>query len=261
MFKNLVPVSRERHGERRVRPLVSFEFAQGFHLASVMMHEFSRAQAYNPIVFIDDSRNGVYRPVALFGLGAGENLFVDPLTAQWQAGAYIPAIIRRYPFALAVTEQTDRYAICVDEGSGHLDDHDGQPLFGADGELSDTLENVKRFLGELQGMEEATREFCATLAKLELLRPLNLRVRDGEGARDIAGSYVVADERLDALDQASFLDLRVRRYLAPLYAHLGSLAQIERLVRMREARRQQGDAGAKSGRGVKPRSRGPGGRR
>ncbi|MEN9760796.1 MAG: hypothetical protein RI906_622 [Pseudomonadota bacterium] len=261
MFKELVPVSRERHGEQRVRPLVSFEFARGFHLASVMMHEFSRAQAFNPIVFIDDSRNGVYRPVALFGLEAGENLFIDPVTAQWQAGAYIPAIIRRYPFALATTDQSDRYAICVDEGSGHLDAHDGQAMFNADGSPSETLENVKRFLGELQGMEEATREFCATLARLELLRPLNLRVRDGEGARDIAGSYVVADERLEALDEATFLDLRARRYLAPLYAHLGSLAQLERLVRAREARRQQPDTGAKSARTAKPRSRGASGRK
>jgi SapC len=243
MFKELVPVSRERHGEQRVRPLVSFEFARGFHLASVMMHEFSRAQAFNPIVFIDDSRNGVYRPVALFGLEAGENLFIDPVTAQWQSGAYIPAIIRRYPFALATTDQSDRYAICVDEGSGHLDAHDGQAMFNADGSPSETLENVKRFLGELQGMEEATR------------------VRDGEGARDIAGSYVVADERLDALDEATFLDLRTRRYLAPLYAHLGSLAQLERLVRAREARRQQTAAGAKSARTTRTRSRGASGRK
>lgn len=235
MFEQLVAVSREQHGHLRVRPAIGFGFSRNFHLASLAMQEFVRASAFYPIVFLDDRERDAFRPVALLGVESGENLCVEP-DGSWLKGAYIPGILRRYPFALADTERSDEYAVCVDAGSGLLDEHEGLPLFGTDGTPTETLENVKRFLGELQQMDALTRQFCAFLSRHNLLRPLNLRVQVAGTARDIAGSYVINEERFDALNDAVFLEMRSLRYLQPVYAHLSSLPQIDRLVRLKEGR-------------------------
>jgi len=235
MFERLVPVSREQHGRLRIKPVTGFGFSRGFHLASLAMQEFVRASAFYPIVFLDDRERDVFRAVALLGVESGENLFLEQ-DGSWLKGAYIPGILRRYPFALADTETPDEYAVCVDEGAGLLDANEGLELFGQDGSPTDTLENVKRFLGELQQMDALTRQFSAFLSRHNLLRPLNLRVQIAGGARDIAGSYVVNEERLDALNDAAFLEMRSLRYLQPIYSHLSSLPQIDRLVRLKEAR-------------------------
>lgn len=234
MFQRLVPVSREQHGSTKVRPIAGFSFARSFHLASLAMQEFVRASAFYPIVFLDDRERDMFRPVALLGLESGENLCIEPEGA-WLRGAYIPGIIRRYPFALANTEQTGEFAVCVDEAAGLLDANDGMPLFDPSGAPTETLENIKRFLGELQQMDTLTAQFSTFLARHNLLRPLNLRVRVAGAARDIAGSYVINEERLEALNDSVFLEMRGLRYLQPVYAHLSSLPQIDRLIQLKES--------------------------
>ena len=54
MFEKIVPVNRERHAKTRVRDIQGFGFAAKFHIAYVTMHEFSRAAAVYPIVYVED---------------------------------------------------------------------------------------------------------------------------------------------------------------------------------------------------------------
>lgn len=235
MFKNLVPVSRERHAGTRIRPLTDFRFAASAHFASVTLHEFGRVSGTYPIVFIEDKQNDLFRPVALLGLETGENLFIDA-DGKWQAH-YVPAIIRRYPFALASSGEEGQFVVCIDEGADIVNDEDGAPLFGDDGAPADALENVKRYLGELQQMEVLTNACCAYLAEHNMFTPLNMRVRQADQVRNIAGCYVVNEERLKSLSDERFLEMRARGYLPPIYAHLCSLSQLERLMKLDEARR------------------------
>lgn len=234
MFKRLVPVNKDRHSQLRIKPTASFAFAKDFHIASVMMHEFSRAASLYPVVFLEDKTRDEFRPVALLGLEAGENLFVDE-DGQWQ-GAYIPAIIRRYPFALAGTGDEGQFTVCIDEESPLVSESDGVPLFEDDGNPADALENVKRYLGELQQMDAFTSTCCHYLAEHNMFTPLNMRVQQTGQVRNITGCYVVNEERLYNLSDERFLEMRDRRYLPAIYAHLGSLAQIDRLLKLKEGR-------------------------
>ena len=235
MFKKLVPVNKAAHAETKVKPINSFEFANGFHIASVMVHEFVRAASVYPIVFLEDKDNDEFRPVVLMGLDAGENLFVDA-EGKWQA-SYVPAIIRRYPFALAKAGADDTtYTVCIDEDSEYVTQEDGQPLFNAEGEPTEVIENVKRYLGELQQMEAFTKEFCHYLSENNLFTPLNMRVRQADQIKNITGCYVVNEERLNNLSDSKFLEVKNRRYIAPVYAHLTSLSQIERLSMLKSGK-------------------------
>lgn len=232
MFKKLVPVNKDVHANFKVKPLDGFGFAKDFHIASIMVHEFAKSASVYPIVFLEDKERDEFRPVVLLGLDAGKNLFVAN-DGKWQA-SYVPAIIRRYPFALAQTDQEGQFTVCIDEDSSFVSQKDGQALFDKKGEPTEIVENVKRYLSELQQMEVFTKEFCKFLAEHNLYTPLNMRVRDNDKIKNVTGCYVVNEERLNNLSDTLFLEIRKRNYMAPVYSHLTSLAQIERLATLNE---------------------------
>lgn len=232
MFEQVVPVNKERHAGKKIRLSNDFRFASRFHVSYVTAHEFARAAGIYPIVFLEDKDTDEFRPVVLMGLDAGENLFIDA-AGQWDA-AYIPAIIRRYPFALSKTPEADRYVVCVDEGSELLNDTEGAALFDEAGQPTQVIENVKRYLGELQQMDQMTRDFAQFLVSNNLLTPLNMRVNAANQVRNITGCYVVNEERLNHLSDAKFSEIRQKGYLPALYAHLISLSQIERLAALKK---------------------------
>jgi hypothetical protein len=241
MFAQLVPVNSTRHAQKKIKQIEGFGFASGFHIVSTMVHEFARSSGLYPIVFVEDKERDEFRPVVLLGLDAGENLFVDA-SGQWQ-GSYVPAIIRRYPFALAATEEEGQFTVCIDEGSELVNDDDGVPLFTESGEPAEVLENVKRYLGELQQMDVFTSEFTKFFAGQNMFTPLNLQVNQSGQMRNITGAYVINEERLNGLSDEKFLEMRKRQYLPAVYAHLNSLAQIERLVNLKDQRAQKAAAG------------------
>lgn len=235
MFEKVVPVNKQRHAQTRVKPTNEFGFASKFHIAYVTMHEFARASAIYPIVFLEDKEKDEFRSVALLGIDAGENLFVGP-DGKW-LGSYIPAIIRRYPFTLVGTETAGQFTICIDEGSDLVSTTEGSPLFGGDGEPTQVIENIKRYLAELQQMDILTKEFIKFASEHNMLTPLNMRVRENDKVKNIAGCYVINEERLNNLSDELFLEIRRKRYLPAIYAQLTSLAQIERLLTLKEDRK------------------------
>jgi hypothetical protein len=199
-----------------------------------MVHEFARAASLYPVVFLEDKEQDSFRPVVLMGIDAGENLFVGA-DGKWQA-SYVPAIIRRYPFALASAGEEGKFTVCIDEGSDLISDTEGLPLFNEQGEPAEALENVKRYLGELQQMDAFTNEFCKYMVAHNMLTPLNMRVQQADQVKNINGCYVINEERLNGLSVDGFMDLRDKRYLPAVYAHLLSLAQIERLMTLKDER-------------------------
>ena len=234
MFQKLVPVNLERHAKTKIKQVEGFSFAGGFHIASVMMHEFARAAAIYPIVFIEDKQLDEFRPVVLLGLDANENLFVGK-DGKWQA-SYVPAIIRRYPFALARTDKEGQFTVCIDEGSALVSTEEGNALFNEQGEPTQVIENVKRYLGELQQMDGISNAFSKFLKEHNMFTPLNMRVRDNDRVKNITGCYVINEERLNNLSEELFKEMREKRYLPAIYAQLISLAQIDRLTMLKDER-------------------------
>ncbi len=230
MFEKIVPVNKDVHAHTKVGEISSFAFASKLHVAYVTLQKFARAAAIFPIVFVEDKDRDEFRPVVLLGLNVGQNLFVDA-AGKWRA-SYVPAVIRRYPFALTQAGADGQYLLCIDEGSSLVSATQGASLFDDRGEPTQVIENVKRYLSELQQMEAATNGFTRFLAEHNMLTPLSLSVRDNGQMKSIQGCYVVNEQRLNNLSDDLFLEIRNKRYLAAVYAHLISLAQTERLVKL-----------------------------
>lgn len=107
-------------------------------------------------------------------------------------------------------------------------------MFDEQGNPTQVIENVKRYLGELQQMDTMTHEFSKFLIQNNLLTPLNMRVNAANQIRNITGCYVINEERLNNFTDAKFAEIRQKGYLPAIYAHLISLSQIERLASMKE---------------------------
>ena len=235
MFEQLVPVNKDRHAGKKIRMMNNFAFAAKLHVASITLHEFARAASVYPVLFVEDKNTDEFSPSVLMGLDAGENLFVNA-QGQWEA-SYIPAIIRRYPFALTKVPDADQFLVCVDEASQLLSDTDGVAMFDEHGNPTQVIENVKQYLSELQQMDQMTQEFSKYLVHNNLLTPLNMRVNAEDQVRNITGCYVINEERLNNFSDSKFLEVRQKGYLPAIYAHLISLSQIERLVGFKKSTR------------------------
>ncbi|UTJ07599.1 SapC family protein [Arcobacter roscoffensis] len=234
MFKKIVPITLNNHKDLKVKQIDNFNFVSDIHLASVMVHEFSRAAATYPIVFLEDKANDKFRPVVMLGLEAGENLFVQE--GKWKA-SYIPAIVRRYPFALSKTGDEDRYVICIDEDSEFVNNDEGQAIFKEDGTADEVMDRVKKYLTELQQMDLFTDKFCEDMKSENMFTPLNMKVRVGDEIKNVGGAYVINEERFNDLNNEKFVELREKKYIPVIYSHLSSLAQIERLLTFKDTSR------------------------
>ncbi|MGH6784603.1 MAG: SapC family protein, partial [Sphingomicrobium sp.] len=123
-------------------------FARSGNAVPISHTEFQPVARHYPIVFTAGGDGGAnFAAVAVLGLSAGENLFYAG--ERWEAGAYIPAYARRYPFCMAKVnvnrvEQKDRL-ICVEKSA--LDDA-GEAMFDAAGKPSDKWKGVERLLAE-----------------------------------------------------------------------------------------------------------------
>jgi hypothetical protein len=85
-------------------------------------------------------------------------------------------------------------------------------------------------------MDGFTNEFCKYMVAHNMLTPLNMRVQQADQVKNINGCYVINEERLNSLSVERFVELRDKRYLPAIYAHLVSLAQVERLLMLKEDR-------------------------
>jgi hypothetical protein len=232
MFKKIVPFNTQTHAGLRVKPVDDFGFARNAHIASLVVGEFNRVVPIFPIVFLkeDEGKFGVY---ALLGLRQGHNLFVDE-DGKWTAG-YVPAIIRRYPFALGKGSTEGQFLICLDEESEFVSRNEGESLVDESGKPGKIVENAKEYLSELYRMSELTARFCRDIVDRDLLSPLNMQVSVAGGApQTISGCFGVDEKKLNELGDDAYLELKRRAALPLIYAHIFSLGNLEKLAKMQQ---------------------------
>ena len=74
-------------------------FAQKLNAIPISYTEFAPAARDYPVVFTSGDGGKSFAPVAVLGMAAGENLYVN--ADGWAPQAYVPAYARRYPFCMA----------------------------------------------------------------------------------------------------------------------------------------------------------------
>jgi len=242
-YEHPVPLNRADHKDLRLKNVAHVKFAMNTHSVPLTGPEFGLAARDLLIVFAgtDAASAG---PIALLGLRENENLYVDE-AGQWEKNVYIPAFVRRYPFVLAekpAGQEGNDFTVFLDDRFEGFNTAEGQRLFNEDGTDTELLTNAVGFLGEFQQNIENTRRFMQQLVKHDLLEPRNVQLHKGEAesGRGITlnGLFMISEEKLRALDEKVTHELLREGVLGWAYAHLLSLANIDRLAQRLNVREQ-----------------------
>lgn len=202
-------------------------FAAETPYVPIVVGELAAASRVYPIVFA----GGDAQPLAVLGLEK-RNLFVED--GQWREDAYVPAYVRRYPFAFVATSDPDGFALAIDAGSQRVAQggEEGIPLF----------ENVKptavtgqalEFCGVFQKDIAATHAFAEALRAQDLLidRRADATLPDGRKL-GLDGFQVIDAEKLAKLPDEIVLAWHNNGYLALAHFHLASLERFQSLLRL-----------------------------
>ena len=213
--------------------------------APTLPFEFRNVQAHYPILFQQNGRGGFY-PVALFGFEAGENLFLDE--TGWRA-AYIPAMVRREPFLIGFKDSDAPGAggrvrmLSIDMAHPRVSTDVGEPLFEPLGGRTPFLEDAANLLETIYAAREHGAAFATALQEHELIESVTFGIVLDDGTRaQLAGFSCIAEERVDALSAATLGEFNEKGYLMPLFMVLASLANVSRLVELKNERFARGSA-------------------
>jgi hypothetical protein len=226
------PLSKEAHGALGIRTIENpYAFTARGHLVPLTVTEFGPAALCYPIIFAGGEQK---TPVAVLGVNANENLFVDAHGA-YEPDAYLPAYIRRYPFVLANDAQAQRLIVCIDRAAPMITDKPELAFFEK-GELSKYTQNCLDFCNNFEAERQRTESFVALLTELDLFETKQATFIPPTTDGTVAPTQVVAEyqgvseTKLNALPAAKFAELRDNGALAQIYSHLVSLLGWDRLI-------------------------------
>ena len=228
-YSALSPLSASMHVDFRLRRADTFPWVAYEHAVPLITAEFAMVQRHMPIVFTKSPKPV---PIALMSIKPNTNVYVDADGALRDNSVYLPAYVRRYPFALARSStDSDVMALGFDPSSGLVGQFDdGDPLF-EDGEPTGVTNAVLEFASEFQKGADETESFIDVLMEHSLLREAELALEiNGVEAR-IHGFMQVDQERLDQLPAATLRDLHNSGALMLIYLHVVSLLQAHELGR------------------------------
>ncbi len=230
-YKNVVPLSKEKHKDLHLESVAGFSFASNTSSIFVTASEFGHASREYPIVFGRNDRGRVF-PAVLLGLQKNQNLFLSQ-DGKWSA-EYIPAYARRYPFILATPDnQLSQLMVCIDRDyPGFNTNKQGEALFDDSGKETGFLSRAIGFLKDYQRLVKITEAFCRTLDRLELLQPMRATVELTSGENStVAGFMCVSRPNLKTLTSETLTEIFKSDELELIYLHLNSLDNLDRLSR------------------------------
>ena len=234
-YKEIVPLYKNNK-VRLPAPGALPEFCKQLNAIPISYTEFSVACRDYPLVFTSGDNGQTFAPVAVLGLGNGENLFLAH--GAWDPGVYLPAYVRRHPFCMArvnldQVEQADRL-ICVEKE--FLDDK-GETMFDADGKALPKWQPIEKLLREYEADLERSREMSAILSDYGLFEPFAMQAKTNAGeAMNLTGMHRVDEKKLEFLNASQLKNLIKKGVMGRIYAHLISLDNFARLLDRKAAR-------------------------
>jgi SapC protein len=229
---NIVPVKKEQHQNLKVATKRNLAHAAKQHIVPINAREYAQASTSFPVVFVKDPDSPRFRSVVMLGLEAGENLYYK--NDSW-AALYVPQSVGMIPFGLGLDPEKEKtLTTCIDLDSPFVGEDKDQALFDADGNDTDFFKNIQESLGKLYENEVASEKFIQEMIEHDLLQELELTIAFANGEnKKLVGIFTLSEEKLHGLSDEKVLDFHKRGLFVPMYAMLGSIGQINRLIQLR----------------------------
>lgn len=217
------------HKTLKVSDNAAIELASTQHMINIKVTEVARAVSNFPVFMSKLSSADGWTISAVAGLEKASNLFA--VNQQWDA-SYLPTTMQTYPFYLRPSDAEEGgYSAVIDESNVAFSEQDGNALFDDNGQASVYL---NRLIGLLEAdikNELHTLKFVEKLAEIDLIKAVDVLVHYESGQTSVIGGlYSIDEDKLQALSEQEFAQLRQRGYLAPIYAMLISIYQLNSLI-------------------------------
>jgi len=233
-INNIETVEKTLHANLRVKNNADFAHAKEMNLAAITLGELSACTCNFPVVLIQNPENQQVRPVAMFGLRPGENVYYG---ADGWDSTYVPLLIQRHPFVIGFDDRSDDpklLATCLHRQSPFLSESEGVALFTPEGNETDYLQSRHLMMRDIFEGEKYTDQFVRKIQELGLLSPLEIIVQPETGEmRRVAGIFTISERKLRELTDAQVQELYKADFLPACYVILGSIFQLHRLMYLR----------------------------
>ena len=214
-----------QHRDLRIITKLGAEYGDNVMGAITFPAEFRNVQAHYPILFMK-SPEGVFTPLALFGLHEKQNLFLNG--NHWDAH-YVPLMIERQPFLIGAS--AGGQVVHIDMDSPRVSKTEGEPVFREHGGNSEFLDRISVLLGTIHDGLAATPAFLDAVLEHNLLESFVLDIKFGDGAEfRFGGFYTIQEEKLAKLDAAALGKLHEKGHLQAIYMVIASLSQFRDLI-------------------------------
>lgn len=239
MSHNYQPVSPEKHRHAGwISPSRYFYAAQDV-VVPVAAAELSHLLTSMPLAFVHADDNAPFELVAVQSLQPGVNAYVAP-DGRW-LGQYIPAFYRSYPFRLLAIETSKQTALCADSSQNcfftEANSEQATPLFDDQGQISEALAKMKRFIETFEKNRRETQQRVAALDEAGLIEPWNVHLSHGDDVRQatdaqpVKGLYRINEAKLKALPAEQLQALIHSGAIALAYAQLLSEQRLQHVGR------------------------------
>jgi hypothetical protein len=229
----------QAHGKLGITPQKEqpFAFLRETQIVPITVAEFGHAALNYPIVFAGEEKT----PAAVMGMKQDHNAFVDD-EGKLLDGVYVPAFIRRYPFASAKNAQDENnLMICIDRSSAMITENPEVPFFQGEA-LTEMTSQAVEFVKAYEAETIGTANFIRVMNELDLFSTQDVVVagppgNEGDSNQHKMGNYIgISEEKMAALPADKLVELRDNGGLAAIYAHRLSHANWQRLLNMEMAR-------------------------
>jgi len=234
LFERPELMSKEQHGALGFHQTEkNYSYCAKARAIPITVSEIPAAMKSFPIIFLSRENPA---PLAVVGMVDDVNLFVDE-NGKWETDAYIPGYVRRYPFGVASEGSGERLAIVIDTAYEGLKEGGDFPLF-ENGEPSASTQQAIEFCKAFEQDRMVTNGFGERLNQMELIQGQSAQFTpQGETEPKTFAEYFGVDEqKLQALSDDQFLELRKSGVLPLIYAMLMSMSNW-RMLLQRRARR------------------------
>jgi len=223
-YKSVQPLNAQVHGDWRLKA-GDASFARETAFVPIVVSEIPAAARSYPIVFTADGA----QPIAVLGLER-RNLFVAD--GRWSVDDYVPAYVRRYPFAFVATDEPRSVQLAIDSGSDRVAQSgtEGVPLF-EDRRPSELTAQALEFCVAFGRDAELTALFATALREKDLLidRRADATLPDGRKL-GLDGFQIVDAEKFAALDDETVVAWHRQGILGLVHHHLASLERFNALL-------------------------------
>ncbi len=238
LYRQAVAVDTNEHRQLRLAHAVrDWSVTSKMNAVFVASVEFGDVCCEYPLVFVeagkDEAGKQLMAPIAVLGLQDQQNLYAE--AGNWRA-AYVPALLRAYPFGIARQDET-RVVVVMDKDFEGWSQTEGERLFDDAGQPSEFLSGMREQLEKIETEIQRTRLFGSVLVDADILQPMRFDATLPDGkSLTVEGFHTLDEKKFGELPDAKITEFHKNGVLGLIHAHQISLRHMRRLVEWHVAR-------------------------